>query len=145
MTSTLEALQTTLAGEHAAVWIYGALGGQTSASAQPALFAVVTRSYLAHRGRRDQLIRAVRDLGVEPVASAVAYELPNDAATPARVNATAREVEGRAAAVYADLVASTYGDQRRWGIQALTDAAIRELAYRGSPEIFPGLGELTDR
>jgi len=145
MTSTLEALQTTLAGEHAAVWVFGTLGGQTSAADQPGLFAAVTRSYVVHRSRRDQLIRAVRDLGVEPVASAVAYALPNDLATPARVTAAARETEHRAVAGYADLVASTYADQREWAIEALTDSAVRELGFRGSPEIFPGIAELTDR
>ena len=46
---------------------------------------------------------------------------------------------------YAWLVANTVGGQRRWAIDALTDAAVRELSYRGSPEIFPGAGEYADR
>ncbi len=143
--TTLESLQTSLAAEHAAVWLFGALGGQTSVSARPELFASVTRSYTVHRARRDQLIRAVRDLGVVPVASAPAYELPNDLSTPAEVTVAALEIESRSAALYADLVANTYGDQRDWAIAALTDAAIRVLGYRGSPEIFPGLAEFADR
>lgn len=145
MRSTLEALQTTLAAEYAAVWVFGTLGAQTSESVQPTLFALMTGSYNVHRSRRDQLIRAVRDLGVEPVASAVAYELPNDASTAAKVSAAALQIESNAAAVYADLVASTYGDQRQWAIAALTDAAVRELGFRGTPEILPGMTELADR
>jgi hypothetical protein len=145
VTSTLEALQTTLAAEHAAVWVYGTLGGQTSQSTQPTLYALMTTGYTVHRSRRDQLIRAVRDLGVEPVASAVAYELPNDVSTPAKLTSAGLGIETAAAAVYADLVASTYGDQRQWAIAALTDAAVRELGFRGSPQIFPGMTEFANR
>ena len=35
----LDALQTSLAGEHAALHVYGALGAKTSASATPGLYA----------------------------------------------------------------------------------------------------------
>ena len=57
-TDEVEALQTALAGEHAALWVYGVLGGQTSRSATPSLFREVTAGYQAHRGRRDQLVRS---------------------------------------------------------------------------------------
>ncbi len=145
MTTTLEALQTTLAGEHAAVWTYATLGGQTSQSAQATLFDRITRAYTVHRSRRDQLITMVRDLGVVPAASAAAYELLNDASTPVKVTHAALDLEQRCAGLYADLVASTVDQQRRWAITALTDAAVRGLGYRGSPEIFPGLAEFADR
>jgi hypothetical protein len=102
-------------------------------------------SYTTHRSRRDQLIRAIRDLGVEPVASEVGYELPNDLSTATKLAAAALQIETRCAGVYADLVANTYGDQRRWAIVALTDTAVRELGFRGSPQTFPGMPELTDR
>jgi hypothetical protein len=141
----VDALQTTLAGEHAAVWVYGVLGGQTSRSKEPKLYAAVSAAYRIHRGRRDHLIRTVVDHGAEPVASEVGYQLPNDASTPARVTAAARITEQRCAATYADLVARTTGALRGWAITSLTDAAVRQLRFRGSPETFPGAGELTDR
>ena len=143
-TESLDALQTTLTGEHAAVWVYGVLGGQTSKSADPKLYDDVSAAYSIHRGRRDQLIRTITDHGAEPVASEVGYELPNDASTPARVTAAARVTELRCEATYADLVARTTGAQRGWAIRALTDAAVRQLRFRGSHETFPGAGELTD-
>lgn len=142
---TVDALQTTLAGEHAAVWVYGVLGGQTSRSDDPKLYVAVSAAYRIHRGRRDQLIRTVIDQGAEPVASEVGYQLPNDASTPARVTVAARMTEQRCAATYADLVARTTGALRGWAIRSLTDAAVRQLRFRGSPETFPGAGELTDR
>ena len=141
----LDAVQRTLAGEHAAVWVYGVLGGQTSRSKDPKLYDAVSAAYRIHRGRRDQLIRSVIDQGAEPVASEVGYQLPNDASTSARVTAAALVTEQRCAATYADLVARTTDALRGWAIRALTDAAVRQLRFRGSPETFPGAGELTDR
>lgn len=145
--STVEtdALQTTLAAEHAAVWVYGVLGGQVSRSADPRLAVDIDEAYRTHRGRRDTLVRTITDTGAEPAPSAVAYEVPDDLSTPARITAAALRVEQRCAATYADLVARTAGGRRRWAINALTDAAVRQLRFRGSPETFPGAGDLADR
>lgn len=141
---SVDALQTALAAEHAAVWIYALLGAQTSRSGQPALYADVDAAYRIHRGRRDQLITVITDRGVEPVAAEVGYQVPA-VDTPARIIAVARRTEQRCATTYADLVARTEGARRGWAIRALTDAAVRQLRFRGSPETFPGAGELTDR
>ena len=143
--STLEALQKTLAAEHAAVHVYGALGAQTSQASSAELFVAITDAYTQHRGRRDLLTRAVSDLGGTPVAAAPAYELPTGPATPAGIAAAGLAIEQAAAETYAYLVANTAGSQRRWAGQALTDAAVRELAFRGTPEMFPGAGEYADR
>ena len=67
--SDVEALQTTLAAEHAAVYVFGALGGRTSQSANPELFDAISAAYAAHRARRDELTAAITDLGAEPVAA----------------------------------------------------------------------------
>lgn len=139
------ALQRALAAEHAALHVYGALGARTSASASPQLFTLVSAGYAVHRGRRDQLTGRVRDHGAEPVAAEPAYELPTPLDTPAQVTAAALDVERACTATYAWLVGQTSGADRRWAVTALTDTAVRELAYRGSPEIFPGAGEHADR
>ena len=144
-TSEIEALQTALAGEHAALWVYGVLGGQTSRSATPALFREVTAGYAAHRGRRDQLVRGIRDLDTEPVAAEVGYALPNPVANPRQVEQAALVTEQRCATTYADTVARTTGRRREQAIQALTESAVRQLGLRGSPETFPGADELVDR
>lgn len=131
-------LQTTLAAEHAALYVLGALGAQTSQSASPALFAALTDAYEAHRARRDQLDRWLRDRGAEPVAAAPAYDLPADLATPAAVTARAREVEAACATTYGALVAQVDGQLRRWGVAALTDAAMRGLGFGAAPTPLPG-------
>ena len=143
--SALEALQATLRAEHGALYVYGALGAQTSRSAQPALFSAVESAYAAHRARRDLLTREIAALREDPAASAAAYELPRRLGDPRAVSAAALRLERGCAQTYAWLVANTVGERRRWAIEALTDAAVRELAFRGTPEMLPGADEYADR
>jgi hypothetical protein len=138
----LEALQATLAGEHAAVWVYGAVGGRVSVSREPDLATRVRGAYTTHRGRRDQLVSMVLAAGGTPVASKVSYEMPNPARTGAQLTRCALEVEQRCAAVYADMVGSTSRANRQWAIDALVDSAVRQLGFGGEPDAFPGLAEL---
>ncbi len=140
--TALRALQETLAGEHAALYLHGLLGGQTSASERPTLYAALQRGYDAHRAQRDQLTAAIRDLGGRPRPAAVSYEPPGPVDSPAAIEETAREVERRCTATYAWLVSRAAGEQRRWAVGALTAGALRLLALDAEPEAFPGLDEL---
>ncbi|HSE10173.1 MAG TPA: ferritin-like domain-containing protein [Nocardioidaceae bacterium] len=137
-----EALQLTLAGEHAAVYLYGVLGGRVSASSQPILWQRVSDAYELHRDRRDQLVAMVRATGGDPVAAEVSYDLPNPARTAVQLEAAALGIEQRCAAVYADMVGSTSGANRQWALDSLEDAAVRLLGFSGEAEAFPGIGEL---
>lgn len=140
--SPLEALQATLAAEHAAVYVYGVVGGRVSRSAEPELAARVDQAYVTHRARRDQLSVMVRRAGGTPVAAAVSYQLPNPCRTSEQLQRAALVTERRCERVYADLVGSTSRAQRQWAIDALADAAVRELGFGGSAEAFPGAPEL---
>ena len=135
----VDALQTALAAEHAAVFVYGALGGQTSQSADPTLYREVTDAYVTHRDRRDALIALVLAEGRDPVAAEPAYDLPADLSTPVAVAGRALALERACASTYAFVVASTRGGQRRWAVEALLDTALRELRFGGDPERLPGL------
>lgn len=135
----LPALQATLAGEHAAVWIYGVLGAQASQSQHPELYDELSRAYALHRKRRDQLTVTISRLDAQPAASKVSYELPNPARTPAQLRAAALEVEQRLAQVYGQLVESSTHAQRRWAIGALDDCAVRQLGFGGTPSDLPGM------
>jgi hypothetical protein len=137
-----EALQSALAGEHAAVYLYGVVGGRVSVSTQAELWQQVRDAYNLHRGRRDQLVAMVRAAGADPVAAEVSYELPNGAMTAQELADAALDIETRAAAIYADMVGSTSGANRQWALDALEDAAVRLLGFGGEPEAFPGIGEL---
>lgn len=134
-----EALQTALAAEHAAVFVYAALGGQASQSAQPGLYGRITAAYRLHRTRRDELDAMVRAAGAEPVAAEPGYQLPADLGTATALNARALRLEQDAAATYAYLVASSTDATRTWAVTALLDAAVRGLGFGGKPESFPGL------
>jgi hypothetical protein len=133
----LKALQAALAAEHAAVYGYGVVGARIGEKRRNEAQA----AYDAHRARRDELARTVRDLGGSPTASAAAYALPfpvPDAAAAARL---AANLEDRVAGVYADLVRASTGARRRAAADALREAAVRAVRFRGGSVAFPGLAE----
>jgi rubrerythrin len=138
----LEALQATLAGEHAAIYVYGVLGGRTSQSAEPALATALRSAYEVHRMRRDQVAAMVRDDDAEPVAAEVSYQLPNPADTARRCRRAAAEIEERCTELYAQAVGSTARANRQWAIDAMADAAVRQLTFGADPTAFPGVPEL---
>ncbi len=135
---TIDALQAALAAEHAAVYLTGVLGAQASASRQPALYAALLDDYREHRGRRDALTVFISDLGGVPVAAEVSYDLPALMATAAELNDAALQLERRIARTYGQLVENTAGAQRRWALVALNEVAVRQVVFRGTPEMFPG-------
>ncbi|MEU4655625.1 DUF4439 domain-containing protein [Streptomyces sp. NPDC023723] len=133
----LKAVQAALAAEHAAVYGYGVVGGRVGTDRRTEAQA----AYDAHRARRDALGREVRDLGATPVAARAGYALPfpvPDAAAAARL---AAELEERVAGVYSDLVRAADGDRRRAAAEALREAAVRAVRWRGGSVAFPGLAE----
>lgn len=132
------ALQAALAAEHAAVWTYGVLGGQTSQSAEPRLYDEVSTAYALHRSRRDQLMRWLRDDRRTPVAAAAGYHLPNEVRNAGEIRVAARLVETRCTATYTVLVSNTETERRAWAIRALVDAATREVRLGGDPVDLPG-------
>ncbi len=140
--TTVESIQTTLAAEHAAIFVYGDAGAHTSQSVEPDLFATVSVLHHVHRARRDQLRLLLAERGATPVAAAATYELPRPPTSPVAVRRRALETEQRCAAVYAALVAATSGPDRAWAITALRQAAEARIALGGSPEEFPGAPEL---
>jgi hypothetical protein len=134
----LEAQQATLAGEHAAVYLFGVFGAQASQSRQPALYARLLDAFRVHRRRRDQLTVVIAAAGADPVAAEVSYDLPASMETTPELNDAALQVERRIARTYGQLVESTAGAERRWALVALDDSAVRQLEFRGTPEMFPG-------
>lgn len=133
----LRALQAALGAEHAAVYGYGVVGGNIGEARREE----AREGYDAHRARRDELVRAVRDLGGRPVAADAAYALPfpvRDADSAVRL---AAELERRVAGVYSDLVRASEGDRRGIAARALREAAVRAVRWQGGSVAFPGLAE----
>lgn len=137
-TIQVDAMQKTLADEHAALYLYGVLGAHTSASRSPALYTAVDAAYVAHRARRDRLTALLEDAGKEPVASEPGYRLPAPVRTDRQIADEGLRLERGAAARYLWLVENSTDDVRAFAVAALRNTAVRELSFRGSPEIFPG-------
>ena len=136
----IESLQKTLAAEHAAVHLYGVLGGQSSKSQQPTLFRQLDHAYDEHRASRDKLTELINAKGRDPVAAKVDYAVPGPTSTPSQIEAVARTIERRVTQTYGELVENTAGADRRWAIAALDASAVRELGFGVAPSDFPGLG-----
>ncbi|MDX3531811.1 ferritin-like domain-containing protein [Streptomyces sp. ID05-39B] len=139
-TGELTALQASLAAEHAAVYGYGVVGARISEERRTQARA----AYDAHRARRDALAREVRDLGTEPIAASAAYALPFAVPDSAAAVRLAAELEERVAGVYSDLVRAATGARRREAAEALREAAVRAVRWRGGSVAFPGLAERAD-
>lgn len=142
---TTMAWQDVLRAEHAAVYVLGVLGARTPQSASPELFEQVGSAYAEHRDRRDDLTGQVAAAGAAPRAAATAYEVPEGLETAAGITAAATTLEQATATSYAALVAGSAGSARAQAAGWLEDSAIRVLALRGTPEMFPGAGEYADR
>ncbi|MEV5204124.1 DUF4439 domain-containing protein [Streptomyces sp. NPDC053720] len=134
---TRKAAQAALAAEHAAVYGYGVVGGLVGEGRR----AEATAAHHAHRARRDALARTVRGLGGVPVAAQAAYALPFAVPDPAAAVRLAAVLEDRVAGVYSDLVRAAEGPLRREAADALREAAVRSVRWRGGGVAFPGLAE----
>ncbi|MCW8379088.1 ferritin-like domain-containing protein [Streptomyces justiciae] len=134
---TLTALQAALAAEHAAVYGYGVVGGRIREGRR----TEARSAYDAHRARRDLLVREVRDLGGKPVAAAAGYALPFPVPDSEAAVRLAAELEDRVAGVYSDLVRATVDGRRSMAAEALREAAVRAVRWRGESVAFPGLAE----
>ncbi|HET6739799.1 MAG TPA: ferritin-like domain-containing protein [Kribbella sp.] len=131
----LEALQATLAGEHAAMYGVGVAGGKLSG----ARFSAATELFEGHRANRDHLSALIVAAGETPVAAEAAYDLPQAVVNTATATALILLIERRIAAVYGDLVeAAEQPAVRTFGIQTLLAAATSQLKWGGAPVAFPG-------
>ncbi|MFC6153392.1 DUF4439 domain-containing protein [Nocardioides yefusunii] len=139
--TALDALQQTLAAEHAVVHLFTALGGMTSASREPELAALLREQYQVHRGRREQLMVMVRTQGAQPVAAEPAYALP-EASTADLVRAAGLEAEERCAQTYAAQVAATTAEARDWAVMTLAETASTLLRWGADATPFPGAPDL---
>lgn len=140
--SVLDALQTTLADEHAALWTYGVLGARTSQSATPVLFDALTAGFRRHRSRRDQLRILVAEAGGEPVAAAASYDVDAPLLRSTDVQAAALAVEVTGVGTLLALVARSSGAVREWALTEATWSATWQLELGGTPQTWPGAPEL---
>ena len=133
------ALQRTLAAEHAAVYVFGVLGGRSAVLGESPLRPALATAYDVHVARRNRLRVMVTDAGSDPVAAEPAYDVPRDLTTRAQITAEALRVERACVSTYAALVAETTGADRTWAVGTLSAGALSELTFGGLPLPLPGL------
>lgn len=128
------ALQTWLAGEHAAIYAYGVIGGRLPERLQPSAVEALD----AHRARRDALQALLGGRGQVPVAAAPAYDLPTPADSQAEALALAIGIEERISrATYAVVTPADGGEIRRLAAGALQEQAVRAAGWRSRAGVAP--------
>ncbi|XVQ13315.1 ferritin-like domain-containing protein [Spirillospora sp. CA-255316] len=115
--ASVDALQTALRAEHAAVYGYGVVGARLRGSLRESARTL----WNAHRIRRDELTARITALGAVPAAAAPAYRLP--------VQVTSARGAARVAAALEDDLVISYT-----GLAGSTDAALRTFAARAMQE-----------
>lgn len=134
---TVASAQDVLAGEHAAVYAYGVVGGVLDPAGSAAERA--RSAYEAHVTRRDRIEDRLRGLGEEPVAAEPGYALPEQVTDAGDAARLARRVEDRCGVLHAALVAASIGDLRAAAVGWLSDCATRGLTWGAAPVALPGI------
>jgi hypothetical protein len=129
-----QALASALAGEHAAIYGYGVLGAHLTGGP----LVAARQAEAAHRSRRDALLDLIWPAGADPPVAEPAYALPFPVVDPASAMRLALQIEERTAAIWRAVLPQTTGDQRRTGLDALTDAALRAARWRRATGNRPG-------
>lgn len=136
--TVVDALQSVLAGEHAAVYAYGVIGGILHGQRDE---PEARHAYDVHRVRRDRITGLLVQSGATPVPTAAAYDLGGPVRTPTQARALAARVEVALIGPYADLVGQAEGDLRSTAAAWCSESATRSVGWGGSPTTFPGLAE----
>lgn len=128
-----EALAALTAGEHAAVYAYGAVVARVAGRQRDR----AKDAWAWHMARRDLLEERLLAAGVQPPAAAPAYDL-GQALTPSSAASLAATVEDRLAALGVRAVAATSGPDRSDAAEALVAGARRAAAWHGRVSALPG-------
>ncbi|MBA2445005.1 MAG: ferritin-like domain-containing protein [Nocardioidaceae bacterium] len=139
----VDALQSCLAAEHAALFGYGVLGGVLAGvpAGEPDLERAQS-SYAVHRQLRDDLTVLISEAEAEPVAAAAVYDLPFTVRDRLGCRHLARLLEGRTATVYGLAIAATVDEDRAFTAAALRGSVLREVSWGADVVPFPAIPEL---
>jgi hypothetical protein len=128
------ALTALVAGEHAAVYAYGAVVARVPAHERDR----ARDAWGWHMARRDVLEERLLAAGIQPPVAAPAYDLGARTLTSAGAVALAATVEDRLATLGARAVAASTGTDRSDAAEGLVAGARRAAAWRGRTNPLPG-------
>ncbi|HEY7593178.1 MAG TPA: ferritin-like domain-containing protein [Actinophytocola sp.] len=124
---SVEAVQSALGSEHAALWVYGLV----SAFLPDSYNAAVTEGTTAHRARRDATERLLADAGQTPRPAEPAYVPPQPVADQKSAIAVLVLAEADTTVAWRAVLERTDDKNvRRAALEALTAAAVRATRWR---------------
>lgn len=131
----VDALQSALAAEHAAVWAYGLAG----AFLADELTGQLAEAAAAHRVHRDGTERVLIDAGVLPVPAEPGYLTPEPVTDNASALRLAITVETDTAAAWRSVIERSPAEPglRRAALDSLTAAAVRAARWRAAARSTP--------
>ncbi|MEO5832849.1 MAG: ferritin-like domain-containing protein [Nakamurella sp.] len=128
-----QAVQVGLGTAHAAVWAYGLISAYDTED-----LALVRRCRLSNEQIRDSTSDLLSSVGVDPIATEVAYRLPLVVTDRATALQAAVAIEHDATNAWRAVVGSTGNYQlRRFALTALSDSAVRLTGWRVLAGVIP--------
>lgn len=124
---TAAALQVALAGEYAASYAYGVIGGRLNTPADQAKALAALDS---HQDLRDELRARLLTSLAKPTSPAAAYQLPFTVHSPTQARALAVDVETKQAVLWDQVAAAGAGAEQQQAVAAA--AACRKRAAQWS-------------
>jgi hypothetical protein len=122
----IDALQTALAAEHAALWAYGLVAAYNTEAA-----STVTTMVVNHQGARDTAANLIVQGGATPVGPHPAYTSPHPVTDAASAMDLALTIESDCADAWRAVIGSTDDSTLRGtALSVLTDAAMRMVTWR---------------
>lgn len=131
-----EALQAVVAGEHAAVYAYGVVGGRVRTETDR---RAARAGWETHRSRRDAATALLVEAQAPVPPPAPAYDLGGQVSSPGQARELAARVELATCGPYADLVGASEPARRHLAASWLASSAAASVAWGGEPTSFPGL------
>lgn len=131
----VDALQSALAAEHAAVWAYGLAG----AFLADELAGQLAEAAAAHRAGRDGTEQVLIDAGAQPVPAEPGYLTPEPVTDHASALRLAITVETDTAAAWRSVIERSPAEPglRRAALDELTAAAVRAARWRTAARATP--------
>lgn len=135
--AAISALQQALAAEQAASYGYGVVGAHLPVGS--ASQSAAETDWVAHLRAGDALAEMISARGAQPVAAAVAYQLPFPVTSAADAERLAATMEDAVARAYLALVGLPETGLRSYGAQQVRAAALRASSWSKTIKPFPGL------
>ena len=128
-----DAVQNGLAAAHASIWSYGLISAY-----DPDNSSLIRDNQIAYAALRDTTTDLLRSVGVDPVRTEAAYQVPVVVADPATARQVAIAVEQDMTNAWRAVIGSTDNyELRKFALLALSASAVRLTQWRTIAGVTP--------